>query len=212
MHYEFTRKGRLPACALSEALLDSLRDRLLAGGDFVWNAVISGEGDLLGKDKERPQEVVHDWQQLKYKLASLPRISELRIIAEYQDGAGVISVAFQNFHPAGGILAVCGNKEWVDEQFCAIANLFTAAADAAASRLYSRVGKIVLQSVAPLTLACVIVLVAAALVIPGTIRRSEYIWWISAGTVVATLKLGEYLSDFMIKKALTKYPYIHWRA
>jgi hypothetical protein len=208
------KKGRLPACLISERLLDELWAVFASEGEFVWNAVIGSGGDLMGKQQERPEQMVHDWPALKEILSSLPRIDQLQITVEYRHthAEGTISLVFKNFDPAGGLLVVAGYQEaWVNSRFEAILSLLATAKDEFVTKLYGRFYSTVIHSIIPLAVSCIAVIVAAAVLIPGEIRRSEWIWWISVGTVVATLKLAQILSDRLVAAILLRYPYLRWR-
>lgn len=212
------KKGRLPACVINERLLDELWRLFAAKGSFVWNAVVGTGGDLLGKDKERPRQVIHEWQALKEMLSSRPRIDQLQITVEYDsttdetEPAGTISLVFKNFNPAGGLLIVAGHQEeWVNERLEAVLQLFAQVKDDFTTTLYNWYGSFFVFSVLPLMLSGIIVVVAAGLLIPGEIRRSEFVLWITAGTVIATLKVGQIISDRIIKYMVVRYPYLRWR-
>lgn len=210
LEYQLSRKGRLPACIINSFFMDDLWRTLSQQGDFIWTAVIGSGGDLLGKVAERPQFAVQDWRQLVETLSS-QTFDYLQITVEYEN-KGTLSLVFRNYNPAGGYLMVAGLEQiWVDTVFEAIQALFIPVADNFATRLYNRYGSFMIHSVIPLVLSFVIVIGAAVLFIPGDIRRSEYIWWITAGTVVANLKLGQIISDRIVIYILVKYPYLRWQ-
>lgn len=179
-------------------------------GDFIWTAVIGTGADLLGKMTERPQLAVQEWGQLT-ELLSSQTFDYLQITVEYPE-KGTLSLMFRNYHPARGTLMVAGAEQhWIDAEFEAITALFSFVADPFVTRLYNRYSSFVIHSVIPLVLSFIIVIAAAVLLIPGGIRRSEYIWWITACTVVANLKLGQIISDRLVIYILLKYPYLRWQ-
>lgn len=205
-----TRKSRLPACVLSAALLEKLWRILGQQGEFVWQATVGTGQDPLGKQEGRPQENIADRDRLEALLASLPRIDSLRITAEFPE-KGAVSLTFRNYSTPGGAIVVTGNDPaQVEALYRALRALFRAAREDVAARLYSWLGLSVIQTAAPLVLAFIIVILAAAVAIPASIRQSEWIWWISAGTMLATLWIGAKISDRLIRHFLQKYPYIRW--
>jgi len=55
------------------------------------------------------------------------------------------------------------------------------------------------------------VIAAAVLLIPAEFRRSDFVWWITAGTVVLTLRLAYSISDQLILYIVKKFPYVRWQ-
>jgi hypothetical protein len=205
-----TKKGRLPACVLSAALLGDLWRVLGQAGEFTWQATVGTGQELLGKQGTRPQETVVDCDKLEALLACLPRINSLQITAEFGE-AGAVSLVFRNYSPPGGTIVVSGNDPaWVGASYQALLALFEAAREDAAAKLYTWLGFGMIHSVLPLVFSFIVVVLVAALVIPAWIRQSELIWWISVITMVATLWVAAKVSDRMICYFLRKYPYIRW--
>ncbi|MDT8900161.1 hypothetical protein [Anaeroselena agilis] len=206
----YSEKGRLPACTLDKALFDRIWRTLGEDGEFIWQAVVGTGGDLLGQLKDRPQEIVTDRARLYELLAVLPRIDSLQFTAEIE-GKGAVSFTFRSYNPPAGALVVAGqDAAWTAMRFAAFAKLFAARRDERADRLYGKAVFAVINSVAPLAAASVIAVVAAVLLVPSWIRQSEFLWWVTAGTVVFTLWLASKLSNRLIARCLQKRPYIRW--
>lgn len=199
----------LPACNFDRDFINKLWDNFAQDGEFTWQANVGLGGDLLGKQENRPEEIVNDLEELISMLESLPRIDSLKIIADIPN-RGVISILFKNFTPAGGILAITSfTKEWGEAKSESLKELFTEVKEDFSSKLYSRLGFGVIQTLIPLTLSFIIVMAVAAL-IPSEIRHSPWLGWITAITLVCTLRLAYTISDRMIIYVLKNYPYIRW--
>lgn len=205
-----TRKGRLPAFGLSAALLEELWRVLGQAGEFTWQASVGTGQDPLGRQEGRPQEDIVDRDALEALLAVLPRIDSLRISVEFA-GQGAVLMTFRNYNPPGGSLVVSGtDPARVGALYENLTAVFAAAKEDVAAKLYSRVGFSIIQSGVPLVASFIIVVLAAALLIPAWVRQSEWIWWISAITMLATLWIAAKISDRLIRYCLQKYPYIRW--
>lgn len=212
MAESFSEKGRLPACYLDKGFFDELWILLGHDGEPVWQATVGVDGDPLGQQTQRPQEVVDDQGRLLDLLAVSPRIDSLQFTAELT-GKGAISLTFQNYNPPAGALVVASEDEtWTADRFEAIADLFAARRDGWADKLYTKWGFGLINSVIPLAVASLVVVLAAAIVIPASIRQSEWLWWITAGSVLFTIWLGARVSNKLLDYALRKYPYIRWRS
>ena len=210
MEYKITRQERLPACRLSEIMLREVWTVFHADEGLKWEAVIGVGGDLLGKHQQRPQQTVTEWDELISLLRSLPRLDALTITFEVPD-RGALAIAFKNYPPVGGSMVAAGHEAaWVEERMAAVMAIVNRHGEPFTTRLYSRLGFSVIQTAIPLTAAFILIVVAAGLVIPREIRQSEYLWWITAATVVATLRLAYTFSDRLIMAALRRYPYIRW--
>ncbi len=203
-------KGRLPACTIDKKLLDNLWEIFQQDGEFLWTAAVGTGGDLLGKQEERPQQNMFDWPELIRLLETLPRIDSLIITFEVAD-KGSVAISFKNYTPSSGMLVINGQaKAWVEDKFCQIKDEFIAHQDSVVTKIYSMVGFSIVQTVIPLSSAFLLVMLAAAFLIPVEVRRSAWVWWITAGTVVATLRLAYSISDRLIIYVLRKYPYIRF--
>lgn len=199
----------LPACNFDRHFINQLWDNFGKDGEFTWQATVGIGGDLLGKQEKRPEQVVTDLEELISMLESLPRIDSLNIAVDIPN-RGIISIIFKNFTPAGGILAVVSlTKEWGPAKTESLKALFAEAKVDFESKLYSWVGFGVVQSVIPLTIAFIVVMAAAAF-IPSEIRHSGWLGWITAVTLICTLRLAYTISDRMIIYVLKNYPYIRW--
>ncbi|MDR3566104.1 MAG: hypothetical protein P4N59_32340 [Negativicutes bacterium] len=204
------KKSRIPPCVLTGKLYAELWRILGQEGEYIWQALVGTGQDLLGKQEPRPQEIVIEREALGELLATLPRIDNLQITAEFAD-RGTVSLSFRNYSPPGGTLIVAGNDPaWVASLHRALATLFKASSEPGLNRLYSRWGFGVIQTVLPLSLSFIFVMLMAGLIIPSSIRQSEFIWWVSAATMVATLWVAAKISDRLICYFLQKYPYIRW--
>ncbi len=210
MAESFSEKGRLPACTLDEALFDGIWSAIGQGGEFLWQAVVGTGGDLLGKQKDRPQEIVTDRRRLSELLAVLPRIDSLQFTAEVA-GKGAVSLTFRNYNPPAGALVVAGEDEaWTADRFAALAALFASRRDERADRLYGKAVFAMINSVMPLAAASIFAVGAAVLLVPAWIRQSEFLWWVTAGTVMLTLWLAAKISNRLIYRCLSSRPYTRW--
>lgn len=214
MEYKHIEQSRIPACTLDEQLFTKLWDIFSQDGEFLWHAVVGTGDDLLGKKEEeqRPTQTVESLEQLISLAKTLPRIDQIKLTIEVPD-KGTMALALKNFVPVGGKIIMTGQEEeWVNERFDACLALFTARKQAFNTLIYTRLGFGIIQTVIPLSSMFIFVMLAAGLLIPSDIRHSQWIWWITAATVVVTLRLAYTVSDKMIIYALEKYPYIKWQA
>ncbi len=206
----YSEKGRLPACILDEKILDQVWSILGQDGEFIWQAVVGTGGDLLGQQKDRPQEIVTDRGRLGELLATLPRIDSLQFTAE-MEGKGAVSFSFRNYNPPAGALVVAGqDAAWTIQRFDALGGLFASHRDERADRLYGKLMFVIINSVVPLAVASLIAVLATVFIVPAWIRQSEFLWWTTAGTVVLTLWLASKISNKLIIHCLQKHPYIRW--
>lgn len=210
MAESYSEKGRLPACILDEKLFSQVWSVLGEDGEFIWQAVVGTGGDLLGQQKDRPQEIVTDRGRLNEILATLPRIDSLQFTAEIE-GKGAVSFTFRNYNPPAGALVVAGqDAAWTAMRFDALCELFASRRDERADWLYGKLMFVVINSVVPLAVASIAAVLATVLLVPAWIRQSEFLWWTTAGTVVLTLWLASKISNWLIVRCLQKHPYIRW--
>lgn len=201
-------KGRLPACKLSDELLNKLWGIFSHNGEFLWHAEVGTSNDILGKEEERPKQSISDWNELIHILQTLPRIDSLTITAEFAD-KGVVAMAFRNFAPPSGRLVVDSeNLEWAEDMYFDIMELFETQKDSFITVMHSWFGFGLIQTGIPLALSCAIVVFVTAFIIPIQIRQTSWLWWITAITTIVTLRLAYTVSDKLILYAMKKYPYI----
>lgn len=201
-------KGRLPACTLDEELMGKIWNILSRDGEFLWHAEVGTSNDLLGKLEERPKQTVSDWNELIHLMQTLPRIDSLTITAEIP-GKGVVALAFRNFAPSSGRLVVDSeHREWAEDIYFDILELFESQKDALATFMHSWLGFGLIQTGIPLSLSCAVVVIVAAYLIPIQIRQTQWLWWITVATTIITLRLAYTVSDKLIIYTLKKYPYI----
>lgn len=206
----YSARGRLPACTLDETLWDEIWAILGADGEFIWQAVVGTGGDLLGRQQDRPQEVVTDRERLTALLAAQPCVDSLQFTAE-AGGKGAVSFTFRSYNPPAGALVVASqDAAWTAARFAALAELFASRRDARADRLYGRWVYALINSAVPLAAASVIAVLTAVLIVPDRIRQSEFLWWVTAGTVALTLWLAAKISNLLIARCLRRHPYIRW--
>lgn len=206
-------KGRLPACAINVQLLQRLWNELNQDGDVSCSVIVGTGGDLLGKvDKEeRPYQKPASLEDLLTVMKSVPRIDSLSITAEVT-GKGTIQIEFKNYTPPTATLKVTGSdNHWAKAKYEAIKTIFDNTRDNFVTLLYSWCGFGVVQTVIPLSLSFILVLLVADLAIPYNIRYSQWLGWLTALTLVVTLRFAYTISDRLIIYTLTKYPYIRWR-
>ncbi len=212
MEYKHIEQGRIPASTLDKQLFITLWDIFSQDGEFLWHATVGTGGDLLGKQEERPTQTLENWEELIDLIKELPRIDQISLTIEVPN-KGTMALSIKNFVPVGGKLIVTGQDEhWVNDRFDACMDLFNARKESFNTLVYTRLGFGIIQTAIPLSSMFIFVMLAAALLIPGQIRRSEWIWWITAATVVITLRLAYTVSDKLIIYAMEKYPYIKWKA
>lgn len=208
---DYTAKALLPACSLNETILHQLWDCFGQPGTFTWSAEIGTGDDRLGKDTDRPAQIIQEWEQMITLLRQLAYIDYIVLTAHVPD-SGTIAIVFRNYPPAGGSYAITGKQEkWVQEKAEAIQHVFTARQNAQTTRVYSKWAFGAIQTLLPLSIAFIVVIAAAVLLIPAELRRSDYIWWITAGTVVLTLRLAYSISDRLILYIVNKFPYVRWQ-
>ncbi len=206
----YAEKGRLPACALNDAFFAQIWSILGEDGDFLWQAVVGTDGDLLGLRKERPQEIVTDLGRLKEILAALPRIDSLQFTAEIT-GKGAVSFTLCNYNPPAGALVVASqDAAWTATRFARLETLFASRRDERTDRLYGKWMFLLINSVVPLAVASLAAVAATVLIVPAWIRQSEFLWWVTAGTVVITLWLAAKISNLLIARCLQTRPYLRW--
>lgn len=206
----YSEKGRLPACILDRNLFDQVWSILGQDGEFIWQAVVGTGGDLLGQQKDRPQEIVTDRERLNEILATLPRVDSLQFTAEIE-GKGAVSFTFRNHNPPAGALVVAGqDAAWTAMRFDALGELFASRRDERADKLYGKLMFVTINSVVPLLVASLTAVLATVLLVPSWIRQSEFLWWTTAGTVMLTLWLASKISNLLIIRCLQKHPYIRW--
>lgn len=208
---DYTAKALLPACSLNEATLGQLWDSFGPSDTFTWSAEIGTGSDRLGKVSDRPAQTIENRQQMVALLQQQPYIDYIVLSVEAAE-TGNIAIVFRNYPPAGGSYAVTGKTEsWVQEKAVAIQAVFTARQDKKITRIYGKWIFGAIQTAIPLTVASIAVIAAAVLLIPATLRHSDYLWWITAGTVVLTLRLAYSISDRLILYIVKKFPYIRWQ-
>lgn len=211
MEYKYIQQSRIPACTLDKQLFATLWGIFSQDGEFLWHATVGTGGDLLGRQEERPIQTIETWQELIDLIKVLPRLDQILLTIEVPD-KGTIALTLRNFVPVGGKLIVSGREEqWVIERFNACMAAFKARKESFNTFVYSRIGFGIIQTAIPLSSMFIFVMLAAAILIPGEIRRSQWIWWITAATVIITLRLAYTVSDKLILYSLEKYPYIRWR-
>jgi hypothetical protein len=210
MSASYSEKRRLSACTLNEESLNEIWAIFREDGDFLWQAVVGTNGDLLGQKKDRPQEIVTDRERLIGLLTTLPRVDSLQFTVEVA-GKGAASFTFRNYNPPAGALVVAGqDAAWTADRFAALGELFSDRSDERTDRLYGKWFFTILSSVVPLAVASIIAVSAATLLVPNWVRQSEFLWWVTAGTVVITLWLAAKISNSLIGRCLRNYPYIRW--
>ncbi|HWR41834.1 hypothetical protein [Sporomusa sp.] len=211
MEYKHIEQSRIPACTLDEQLFRKLWDIFNQDGEFLWHAAVGTGDDLLGKKEERSTQNVQSLEELIGFAKKLPHIDQISLTVEVPD-KGTMALALQNFVPISGKLIVSGQEEaWVNERFDACLALFTERKKDFNTLIYTRLGFGIIQTAIPLSSMFIFVMLAAGLLIPSEIRHSQWLWWITAATVVITLRLAYTVSDKLILYCMEKYPYIKWQ-
>lgn len=209
--YDHVVKGILPPVTMTAATIERLREVFGLDGTYVWEAEVGTGGDKLGAQKIRPSQTVTDWNELIALLAKLDRIDYLTITVEVS-GTGVIAIAFRNYPPAGGSFVITGaTEEWAAEKGAAIKEVFAPLANEEGARFYNRWVFAAIRTAIPMTAAFFLVLILAYLFTPRALAHSDYIWWLTAVTVMATLWLANRISDYFVLYVLNRYPYLKWK-
>lgn len=209
--YDHVVKGNLPPVTLTAATIERLRELFGSDGPYAWEAEVGIGGDKLGAQKIRPSQTVTDWDELITLLANLDRIDYLTLTVEVS-GTGVIAIAFRNYPPAGGSFVITSvSQEWPASKSTAIQEVFAPLADAEAARCYNRWAFAAIQTAIPMGVAFFLVLALAYLFTPRALAHSDYIWWLTAATVMATLWVAHRISDYFVLYVLNRYPYLRWK-
>lgn len=208
------QKGRLPACTINDQLLQRLWAELDAEAGFVTSIIVGTDGDLLGKEDEaeRPFQELKTREELANLLKTISRVDRLLLSVEVPN-KGQITIKFKNYTSPQGTLTVEGSElTWVNDKFQDLIALFNTTRDSFVTPLYSWMGFGVIQSGIPLTVSFVLIMFLADLFIPYNIRHSYWVWWLTAITMVATLRLAYTISNKLIIYSLSRYPYIKWHS
>ncbi|MBP1765718.1 MAG: hypothetical protein H6Q65_2776 [Firmicutes bacterium] len=212
MKYE--RKLRLPACVLNDLFIQQLWEIVQQEKPFIWQAAVGSGGNLLTTNENEISpclQTIQDREELLQVLQSVQRIDQLTLAFELEE-KGLIVMAFKNINKAFGILVVSGADEaWVEEISARVAGLVRNFADHFVTGLFGTIGYGMLHSVIPLLFSSVLVVIVLGLLIPGTYRHSEWIWWISVIGVLITLRLAYSVSNYLLHYTLQKYPYVRWK-
>lgn len=210
---EYEKRRTLPACILTELFIRKLWELFQQEGTFSWQAAVGSCGSLLPKNDKDPEQKVQtigEQAELLSALKSVKRIDQFTLTVEIEN-KGFIVILFRNVNRAYGTLLAAGHKEeWVEEICERIEELFIEFADPFVTHLFGKIGFGFIHSVIPLVASSLMVILFFGLIIPGEYRHSELIWWISAISLLITLRLAYSVSNYLILHALQKYPYIRW--
>ena len=210
---EYEKNCRLPACILNDLFIQQLWAIFCQEANFSWQASIVSGGELLPKnvnEMTKLMQTIDDQAELLRILKSVKRIDQLTLTVEIKE-KGFIVIVFKNVNQASGFLLVSGNNEdWVAKTCERIQDLFMNFTNGFVTRLFGTIGYGIIHSVIPLVLSSLIVIAVLGLLIPSAYRHSELIWWISAISILITLRLAYSISNYLLICTLQKYPYIRW--
>lgn len=203
---------KLTACALDAEALDSLLSRLEREGDILWQAVLTRGCDPLGR-RSFPEEeqTVNNREALLALLRDWGQPDKLKLTVEVVN-RGALSFVLNNCYPAAGSLVVSGlYREWSEPLYQELLSFFEAQGSTWRSLFYTKLGFSVVHSLIPLAISFVVISLAAVTLIPYEYRSGEMLWWLTAGTLLVTLRLAYSLSDWFIRMMLRRFPFWQWR-
>lgn len=101
-------------------------------------------------------------------------------------------------------------EEWAKPLFEDLVGIFSQGALTQRTALYSKLGFTFVHSVIPLLLAFVVVTSLCIVLIPYEYRSGNWLWWVTALSLLFTLRVGYSFSDWMMNGVLKRYPFWEW--
>lgn len=207
-------KSNLPACHLDAQELDSLLSRLEREGEILWQAVLARGCDPLGRKKKTEQEeevTVSSREELFAVLTEWGQPDRMSLTVEVVN-RGALSFVLKNCYPAAGSLVVSGlYREWAEPMHEELLSFFNSISLSGRGILYSKLVFSVIHSVVPLVLAFIVVTGLSILLIPYEFRSGEFLWWLTAISLLLTLRVAYSFSDYFIKVVLRRFPFWEWQ-
>ena len=207
-------KSNLPACHLDAQELDSLLSRLEREGEIIWQAMLARGCDPLGRKEkaEHEEEVtVSSREELFALLSEWGQPDRISLTVEVVN-RGALSFVLKNCYPAAGSLVVQGlYREWAEPMHEELLSFFNAISLSGRGVLYSKLVFSVIHSVVPLALAFVVVTGLSVVLIPYEYRSGEFLWWLTAISLLVTLRVAYSFSDYFIRVILRRFPFWEWQ-
>ena len=207
-------KSNLPACQLGAQELDSLLSRLEREGELNWEAVLARGCNPLGRKEKAEQEeevTVSSREELFAVLAKWGQPDRLSLTVEVVN-RGALSFVLKNCYPAAGSLVVHGlYREWAEPLHEELLSFFNSIRVSGRGILYSKMGFSVVHSFVPLALAFVVVTGLEILLVPYEYRSGEALGWLTAFSILLTLRVAYSFSDYFITKILRRFPFWEWQ-
>ena len=101
-------------------------------------------------------------------------------------------------------------EEWAKPLFEDLVAILSQGALTKRTALYSKLGFTFVHSVIPLLLAFVVVTSLCIILIPYEYRSGNWLWWVTALSLLFTLRVGYSFSDWMMNGVLKRYPFWEW--
>ena len=209
-------KSNLPACHLDAQELDSLLSRLEREGEINWQAVLARGCNPLGRKKKTEQEeeeevTVSSREELFAVLDEWGQPDRMSLTVEVVN-RGALSFVLKNCYPAAGSLVVHGlYREWAEPLHEELLSFFNSIRVSGRGILYSKMGFSVVHSFVPLALAFVVVTGLEILLVPYEYRSGEALGWLTAFSILLTLRVAYSFSDYFITKILRRFPFWEWQ-
>ena len=207
-------KSNLPACHLDAQELDSLLSRLEREGEIVWQATLARGCDPLGRKEkaEHEEEVtVSSREELFALLSEWGQPDRISLTVEVVN-RGALSFVLKNCYPAAGSLVVHGlYREWAEPMHEELLSFFNSLSVSGRGLLYSKMGFSVVHSFVPLALSFVVVTGLEILLVPYEYRSGEALGWLTAFSILLTLRVAYSFSDCFIKMVLRRFPFWEWQ-
>jgi hypothetical protein len=207
-------KSNLPACHLDAQGLDSLLSRLEREGELNWQAVLARGCNLLGRKKKTEQEeevTVSSREELFAVLEEWGQPDRMSLTVDVVN-RGALSFVLKNCYPAAGSLVVHGlYREWAEPMHEELMSFFNSISVSGRGILYSKMGFSVVHSFVPLALAFVLVTGLEILLVPYEYRSGEALGWLTAFSILLTLRVAYSFSDYFIGIILRRFPFWEWQ-
>ena len=209
-------KSNLPACHLDAQGLESLLSRLEREGEINWQAVLARGCNPLGRKKKTEQEeeeevTVSSREELFAVLDEWGQPDRMSLTVEVVN-RGALSFVLKNCYSAAGSLVVHGlYREWAEPLHEELLSFFNSISLSGRGILYSKLVFSVIHSVVPLALAFVVVTGLSVLLIPYEYRSGEFLWWLTAISLLLTLRVAYSFSDYFIRIILRRFPFWEWQ-
>ena len=209
--FQVVFETKLAACQLNEKFLRRLYLRLSEDNKVTCRAKVIRGCDILGRREwETKERFFHKWEDLCDNLKEDAPADKLELIYAIAN-RGEVAIKFDNCYPVSGILKVEGlYAEWAKPLFEDLVAIRSQGALTKRTALYSKLGFTFVHSVIPLLLAFVVVTSLCIILIPYEYRSGNWLWWVTALSLLFTLRVGYSFSDWMMNGVLKRYPFWEW--